>query len=78
MIEAVIMGGAGITVAVVGLAGVLYGHLNGRINELDDDLKAARSYNQRLWAYCRRLMDLYYRNRRDGAPDPEPLPDDTE
>ena len=34
------------------------------------------NYNKRLWAYCRGLLDLYYRHRKDGAPDPAPLPDD--
>ncbi|MBK7823378.1 MAG: hypothetical protein IPJ61_20545 [Tessaracoccus sp.] len=31
---------------------------------------------QRLWAWARRHLDLYYRYRQPGAPDPEPLPDD--
>lgn len=75
-IPAVIAGGAVVMAAIVALFGVLYGHLSRRINELQADLGHAHSYNRKMWAYCRYLLDLYYRHREHGAPDPDPLPDD--
>ena len=29
-----------------------------------------------MWAHNRHLRDLYYRWRRDGAPDPDPIPEE--
>lgn len=78
VIPAVITGGAVIVGAVIAFFGVLYGHLSGRLTALEDDLKAAQTYNHTMWWYCRRLIDLYYRHRRDGAPDPDPLPEEPE
>ena len=75
-IPAVITGGAAIIVAVVGVFGVLYGHLSQRLSTLEDELVVSRAYSRGLWAYCRGLLDLYYRHRREGAPDPERLPDE--
>lgn len=45
-----------------------------RISDLEHKTDAAADYNRKLWAYCRRLIDLYYKHRRDGAPDPPELP----
>ncbi len=36
---------------------------------------ATDDYNRRMWLWARRHVDLYYRWRRDGAPDPEPIPE---
>lgn len=36
---------------------------------------AVDDYNRRMWLWARRHVDLYYRWRRDGAPDPEPIPE---
>lgn len=76
VIPAVITGGAVIVGAVVTFFGVLYGHLSARLSTLEDDLASSRSYNREMWMYCRRLLDLYYRHRQPGAPDPDPLPDE--
>lgn len=56
-------------VAGLTLLGVLYTQLIGRVGHLEDA-------NRSLWAYTRRLLDLYYRHRGPGSPDPPPLPDD--
>lgn len=73
---------AGIVVAaLLTLFGVLIGHLFGRVAKLENDVKAARDevqeerdYAARLWTYTRKLLDLYFRNRKDGAPDPGEIP----
>ena len=66
-----------VTVAVAGLAlvGVMTGHTLSRVRALEEQLADTQAYNRTLWWYCRRLIDLYYRHRRDGSPDPEPLPE---
>lgn len=50
--------------------------LEDRVGSLEDDLSDERSYSRSMWAYCRKLVDQYYRWRKDGAPDPDPLPPD--
>lgn len=65
-----------VTASGLGLLGIISGHILTRVRSLEDDLAAARSYNRELWAYCRRLIDLYYRHRAAGAPDPDPLPEE--
>lgn len=63
-------------VAALGLLGVLSGHILARVHGLEEQLDDMRQYNRELWTYTRRLLDLYYRHRRDGSPDPDPLPDE--
>lgn len=65
MTEATLLG---IIVAGIGALGVFIGHLVHRLDRLED-------HNLRLWAWCRKHLDLYYRHRREGAPDPDPVPD---
>lgn len=65
-----------LTAAGLALLGVLSGHILTRVHRLEDELDQARRYNRELWAYCRRLIDLYYRHRVPGAPDPDPLPEE--
>ena len=62
--------------ALLALLGVLSGHILHRVNGLEDDLRDAQDFNRRLWHYTRRLLDLYYRHRAPGSPDPEPLPEE--
>lgn len=59
---------ATLLVAGLSLLGVIVAQLARRLDRLERD-------NRALWAYCRRLLDLYYRHRQPGAPDPDPLPD---
>ena len=68
MTESVIGGLVAILAAGMGTLGVVVGHLIRRLDRLEEG-------NRALWAYCRRLLDLYYKHRRSDAPDPDPLPD---
>lgn len=63
-----------IIVAGITLTGALLGHFYSRLNNLEDDLKSARAYNLVLWEWARKQVDLYYRYRQEGAPDPDPIP----
>lgn len=63
-----------IIVAGITVVGALLGHLYTRLNGLEETLKSARAYNMLLWEWARKQVDLYYRFRRDGAPDPDPIP----
>ncbi len=75
--ETSIIAAAGLIVAaLVALFGVIYGHLSHRIDRLENQLYAERAYSREMWSYTRRLLDLYYRHRQPGAPDPGPLPEE--
>lgn len=63
-----------IIVAGISLTGVLLGHFYTRLHGLEESLKSARAYNFLLWEWARKQVDLYYRFRREGAPDPDPIP----
>ena len=67
---------ATIGAALIGLLSALSLHVLTRIHRLEDELEQARYYNRRLWQYCRHILDLYYRHRRDGSPDPAPIPEE--
>lgn len=64
--------------AVVGAFGVLITQLYVRVHRLEVQVLRARAYNRRLWLWARRHVDLYYRHRVEGAPDPDPIPDEDE
>lgn len=68
MIETVLGVAAGIIAALLAILSGIVAQLYGRVTRLE-------SYNRDLWAYTRRVLDLYYRHRQPGAPDPDPLPD---
>ena len=76
MTPAVLTAITALCVAGLTLLGVLSGHILGRVHGLEGQLDDMRQYNRELWAYTRRLLDLYYRHRRDGSPDPDPLPEE--
>lgn len=50
--------------------------LRREMEEMKKTLTAEQSFSRDMWIYCRNLLDLYYRNRKPGSPDPEPLPRD--
>lgn len=62
--------------AAGGVIGVLLTALSVVVVQLYRRVSGLEDYQRRLWGYTRYLLDLYYRHRRDGAPDPDPLPDD--
>lgn len=64
--------------AVLILVGTLATIVAHRLSELEKRIVKAESYNRRLWLWSRAHLDLYYRWRRDGAPDPDPLPEEDE
>lgn len=68
MTETLILAGVVIT-ALLTVLSVVVAQLYTRVSNLED-------YQRRLWAYARYLLDLYYRHRQPGAPDPVPLPED--
>lgn len=56
-----------IIVGLIGTIGIVVGKLYDRVARLE------RNYRN-LWTYTRGLLDLYYRHRKAGAPNPPPLP----
>ena len=68
--------GIAILTATVALFSALLGWLFKRLNTLENRVYGSELYIRRLWLWSRRLMDLYYRHREPGAPDPTPLPQD--
>lgn len=61
--------------AVLALVGVLIARLFERIAKLEGRLSTADDYNRVLWMWARTHIDLYYRHRKPGAPDPKPIPE---
>ena len=57
-----------IVVAAIGALSARVAQLLRRVERLEEGPRL-------MWAHNRHLRDLYYRWRRDGAPDPDPLPD---
>lgn len=62
--------------AVLALVGVIIGQMWARLSALEQRVEKAATYNRRLWEWARQHIDLYYRFRRDGAPDPAKIPED--
>ena len=67
---------AAVIVGALGFVGTLSTVVLHRLSELEKRVNRAEGYNRRLWAYTRRLQDLYYLHRRPGSPDPDPLPEE--
>lgn len=63
-----------IVAAMLALFGVLIGHLYGRVGKLEGQVQDERDYNHKMWVWGRSMIDLYYRNRKAGAPEPWPIP----
>ncbi len=71
---AVLVGLGAVIAAALALIGTLLGHQAARIAALEQRLDATDEWTNRLWTYLRGLIDLYFRHRQDGAPDPPPIP----
>lgn len=54
---------------LIGLVGTFAGVIASRLREVEARLEESHAENVKLWMYTRRLIDLYYRHRRDDAPD---------
>ena len=61
--------------SVLASAGVLYGHLLGRVRDLESNLKHENNRINKLWIAYRRLIDMYYKYRREDSPEPPDLED---
>lgn len=66
----------GVVVAVITAGGVALGHVYKRLSDVEAEVKSVKAQNRKLWLWARKHVDLYYRHRLEGAPDPDPLPDD--
>lgn len=71
---ALIAGGVAIVVALLGLFGVLLGQLYSRVSHLEARVGEAEDFVTRLREWAISHLQLYLTWRKDGAPDPHPLP----
>lgn len=75
MVESGVLAFAGlILTGVLTAFGVMLRTQANRITEIENSLAQADEFSQRLWKYCRHILDMYYKHRKDGAPDPPELP----
>lgn len=76
MAEGAFLTVAGVVVAaLLALFGVLIGQLYARISRLENRVNAEVDYSNRLWAYTRKLLDLYFTHRKVSGPDPGTIPE---
>lgn len=64
-----------ILTALLSVFGVMIGQLYARVARLEGEVKDERDYTWQLWQWARAHIDLYYRHRKTGAPDPHPIPE---
>ena len=74
MTDVVITALGAIVVAAIAAGVGALGHVYKRLDEVEDELRLVRKQNRELWAWARKLLDLYYRHRGPDAPDPDPMP----
>lgn len=65
-----------VVVAAIAAGGVSLGHVYKRLGDVESELRGVKSHNRKLWAWARKTLDLYYRHRKDGSPEPDPLPEE--
>lgn len=71
-----VLGSIGAGAMVAGTTALV--NIAGRLRIVEEDLAKERAYNRLLWVWSRSILDLYYRFRIDGSPDPPPLPEEEE
>jgi hypothetical protein len=77
LISPVVLGGViTLIVSVLGGVGVLIGHIWARLAAVEAQLKASTQHSHAMWVWARTMIDMYLTWRREGAPDPEPIPDE--
>ena len=74
MTDAIIAAMGAIVVAAIAAGVGALGHVYRRLDEVEAELVRVHKQNRELWAWARKLLDLYYRHRGPGAPDPDPMP----
>ena len=60
--------------AVFSVLGVLISVQASRISQIEREVEDLDAYNDEMWEWCREQLDMYYRYRKDGAPNPKPIP----
>lgn len=63
-----------IVTAVSTVFGIILKIMSTRIAEIEEESERVMGYNRRLWNWAREHLDLYYRHRKEGAPNPAPIP----
>lgn len=63
-----------IVTAVSTVFGIILKIMSERIGEIEEESERVMGYNRRLWNWAREHLDLYYRYRKEGAPNPVPIP----
>ena len=63
-----------IVTAVSTVFGIILKIMSERIGEIEEESERVMGYNRRLWNWAREHLDLYYRYRKEGAPNPAPIP----
>lgn len=77
MLETTLLTVLGVVLAsVLSIGGVVLANISTRLRSVEDDLAVVRTKHARLWLEYRKLVDRYYRWKREDAPDPEPLNDE--
>lgn len=75
MLEASVLTILGVVATAVLTALVaLVGTQAKRISEVEVRIDDAEAYNDELWEWGRGQLDMYYNYRKEGAPDPKPIP----
>jgi hypothetical protein len=72
----VIAGVCTVLAALLAIVGIVIGQMWARLSALEERVEKSAAYNRRLWEWARKHIDLYYRYRRDGSPEPDPIPED--
>ena len=76
MTDVVITALGAIVVAAIAAGVGALGHVYNRLDEVENELRLVRKQNRELWVWARKHLDLYYRHRGPGAPDPDPIPEE--
>lgn len=63
-----------VATAVLAALGTLIATQAKRITEVEVRIDEAEEYNDEMWEWGREQLDMYYRYRKDGAPNPKPIP----
>lgn len=61
-------------VGALAVGGVVFGNISSRLRAVEDDLSKERQYNRALWLWAKSVLDLYYKTRPAGSPEPPPMP----
>ena len=63
-----------VIVGFLTLGGVVLNNISQRLRVVEEDLIKERARNRMLWNWGRTILDMYYKWRLEGAPDPPDPP----